>query len=130
SSDGVIWTPADSGAADLLLMAVTYADGAFVAVGENGLILTSRDAVTWTMAVSGTQTSLSGVTHGNGNFAVVGGSEILTSPDGITWSAQNANTTNDLYAISFGGSQFVAAGAGVILVSTNGSDWTSRDLSA
>ncbi len=67
------------------LNAVTYGNGIFVAVGDNGTILTSPDGVTWTQESSGTTDRLNAVNHGNGIFVAGGdGGAILTSADGIT----------------------------------------------
>jgi hypothetical protein len=51
---------------------VTYGNGLFVAVGEDGTILTSPDGVTWTQRTSGTSNWLNGVAYGNGLFVAVG----------------------------------------------------------
>src|SRR5439155_663862 len=111
SSEGVTWTPADSGMPGLLT-AITYASGMFVAVGELGLILTSTDALNWTVADSGTQINLNGVTYGNGTFVAVGGTNIFTSPDGLAWNSEGAGITTELYAAGFAAGEFLAAGDG------------------
>ena len=59
---------------------MTYGNGRFVAVGEDGTILTSPDGVSWTRRTSGTSNRLEGVAYGNGLFVAVGGGTILTSP--------------------------------------------------
>jgi len=46
------------------LNGVTYGNGAFIAVGAGGTILTSADGITWTSNTSGTAKSLNGVTYG------------------------------------------------------------------
>jgi hypothetical protein len=63
------------------LNGVTYGNGLFVAVGRNGIILTSPDGVSWTRQTPPTSNWLYGVTYGNGTFVAVGQSgAILTSP--------------------------------------------------
>jgi hypothetical protein len=60
---------------------VTYGNGLFVAVGEDGAILTSPDGVSWTRQTLGTGNLLYDVTYGNGTFVAVGDwGTILTSP--------------------------------------------------
>jgi hypothetical protein len=60
---------------------VTYGNGLFVAVGEDGIILTSPDGVNWTRQIPPTGNWLYGVTYGNGTFVAVGDRGIiLTSP--------------------------------------------------
>ena len=57
----------------------------FVAVGDNGTILTSSDGTTWTSRTSGTTEYLRGGAYGNSTLVVVGASgTILTSSDGTT----------------------------------------------
>ncbi len=70
------------------LNGVTYGNGLLVAVGKDGIILTSPDGVTWTRRASPTSNPLYDVAYGNGLFVAVGrdvGSygdygTILTSP--------------------------------------------------
>jgi hypothetical protein len=85
---GTTWTlrsPSFNG-----LNGVTHGNGLFVAVGEGGTILTSRDGVSWTQRTSGDNLLL-GVTYGNGLFvAVGGGGAILTSRDGVSWTARTS----------------------------------------
>ena len=55
------------------ISSVTYGDGLFVAVGwPDGEILTSTNAVDWTIQDGGSTSSLSAVTYGN---------EMLWRPD-------------------------------------------------
>ena len=62
---------------------ITYGNNQFVAVGINGTILTSPDAINWTSRNSGANT-LDRVTYGNNQFVAVGiNGTILTSPDAI-----------------------------------------------
>lgn len=68
------------------LNSVIHGDGAFVAVGDMGTILTSPDSVTWTIRSSGTDVSLHGVTYGNSTFVAVGGEVILQSGSSETTS--------------------------------------------
>jgi hypothetical protein len=67
---GTTWTLRNLGSSS---SAVTYGNGLFVAVGEDGTILTSPDGVNWTAADLGdAQTQLWDVTYGNGLFVAVG----------------------------------------------------------
>ena len=70
----------------------------FVSVGDNGTILTSPDATTWTSRTSGTTEKLRGGAYGNSTFMVVGNSgTILTSSDGTTWDNRTSGTTKNLW---------------------------------
>lgn len=59
------------------LNSVIYGNSLFVAVGNNGMILTSPDGTTWTIKNSGTTYLLSSVTYGNGQFVAVGDSGVI-----------------------------------------------------
>jgi len=104
--------------------------GLFVTVGDNGIILTSSDGITWDNSTSGTTKNLYGVTYGNSTF-VTGGDNvtILTSSDGTTWTNKRTSsvTTNNLYGVTYGNGTFVTVGDnGVILTSSDGISWTKR----
>ena len=110
------------------LFDVTFGNGTFVAVGSEGEILTSSDAVTWTKRTSGTSRDLNGIVFGDESFVAVGSSgEILTSPEGVTWTKQSSGTEKSLECVTYGNAIFVAAGQdGEILTSPDGITWTKR----
>ncbi len=119
------------------LYGITYGAGLFVAVGDNGVILTSPDGVTWTARASGITYPLRGVAFGNSAYVAVGMSgNILTSPDGILWTARNSLITDNIYGIAYGNGIFVAVGgqanpvtgafSRTILTSPDGITWTIR----
>ena len=65
----------------------TTSNPLFVAVGDNGTIITSSDGTTWTLRTSGTTEKLRGGAYGKSTLVVVGFSRtIFTSSDGITWN--------------------------------------------
>ena len=58
-------------------------------VGYGGAILTSPDAVTWTIRNSGTASSINGVAYTGARFIAVGdNSTVLTSFDGVSWTSK------------------------------------------
>ena len=60
----------------------------YVAVANEGYIITSSDGTTWTSRTSGTTNNLNGVTYGNSKFMIVGNSgTTLTSSDGTSWTS-------------------------------------------
>ena len=79
------WTSVPSGT-PYNLNSVTYANGEFMAVGDNGTILTSADGMNWTPEPSGTTNSLSTVAYSGGEFGITGQGTWMVSKDGITWS--------------------------------------------
>ena len=103
------------------LNAVTFGNGLFVAVGDNGTILTSADGDVWTGRSSGTTDRLPAIAFGNGRFVATRtnrGSPAITSLDGINWApvsltdstgAPASSGASD--AITFGGGRFMAVGS-------------------
>jgi len=114
------------------LHGLTYGNGLFVAVGDNGTILTSPDGTTWTQRTSppgpfGARVHLYDVTYGNGLFVTVGGDNgtILTSPDGTTWAKRNSGTSEEFLGVAYGNGIFLTIGLnGNILISPDGTTWT------
>ena len=118
----------------------TSSTGLFVTVGDNGIILTSSDGISWTKRTSGTTKNLYGVTYGNSTFVTVGdNATILTSSDGTTWTNTSTNKrttlryfskadTNHLYGVTYGDDLFVTVGGNAtIFTSSDGTTWTERD---
>lgn len=93
----------------------------FVAVGTQGVALSSADGLTWTPSTTGTTSALNRVIFSPAGYVAVGdGGTILTSADLATWTARASGTGNALYGIAAGGTTYVAVGAGgTILRSTD-----------
>ena len=105
--------------------------GLFVAVGDNGTILTSPDGSTWAKRNSGTSEEFLGVTYGNGIFLTIGlDGNILISPDGTTWaegSYENSYSYGFFKAATYGNGLFVTVSKnGAIQTSPDGTTWTER----
>ena len=122
------WQPRPSGVT-VPLWSVAYAAGQWVAVGEQGPILTSPDGAAWTPRTSGFPTRwLVGVGYGtpggNGLWVAVGENGlILTSPDAITRSARRTAGTR-INAVAWGNGTFVAVDdAGSTHYSVDGAAW-------
>lgn len=110
-----------------------------VAVGS-GKIITSTDALTWSLATDfAGNVGLKGVTYGNGQWVAVGtdyiwspvgwAGVIYTSTDAVTWTRRYIDTavSTSLNGISYGNGLWVAAGDnGKVLSSTDGITWTPR----
>lgn len=104
------------------LHAVAFGGGLFVAVGENGVIVTSPDGNVWTPRASGTTDRLPAVVFGNGRFVATRANRnapALSSQDGINWTPVTVTDGNGTPAassafntIAFGGGRFLAAGPG------------------
>ncbi len=126
------------------LRGVTFGDGLFVAVGDQGTILTSTDGANWTARTAGTNpVNLYAVALGAAGFVAVGGTReafsqpiVWTSTNGLVWAprdvaAQNLTWGNWLQAVTYGGGLYVAAGGNyttnTVLTSPDGAEWTMRD---
>lgn len=124
----VSWTSVASPTAQNLWSVAYSPDHArFVAVGENGTILTQSapdPAFVWTPRTSGTTRWLTAVAYGGSQFVAVGDTgTVVTSPDGLVWTARtvdNNPSTTRLNAVSYGNGTYVA-------VSERGTVYTSPD---
>ena len=108
------------------LHSVVWSGTQYVAVGENGYIGTSPDAVIWTGRSSGTIDHLYDIVWTGNKYVVVGGyGTILFSQDGINWNRaaiSSEATTN--YSLAWSGTKFVATGAyGQLATSADGENW-------
>lgn len=122
SANGVTWTAPTSLAPTINLKSVTYGvnvDPAtktitgylFVAIGDNGVLVTSADGVTWTQSTIGATNNLAAVTFGREFIAVGDSGSIFTSSNGTVWTAQASNTTSNLKAIGHSTANYSAVGA-------------------
>ena len=133
--NGSIWSK--SSGTSKKLWDICYGNSNFIAVGDNGTILTSPEngtsyatssvSPTWTSR-SGTTNTLFDVIYENNIFMTVGDNgTILTSSDGTTWTTRSSGTTKKLSGITYGNSTFMIVGdSGTILTSSDGTTWTTR----
>ncbi|MBU0716825.1 MAG: chitobiase/beta-hexosaminidase C-terminal domain-containing protein, partial [Planctomycetes bacterium] len=128
SQDGIVWTKQYGDVALYGFSDVVYGAGMFVAVGNDGLIVTSFDGANGVERDSGTSKPLNAVAYGNGVFVAAGDDgTICTSADGIHWQVRNSMTSEDIGGVGFGGNTFVVVGEdGFIATSTDGATWTRR----
>lgn len=125
-------TPSGLGA----FYSVTYADGWFVAAGQNGAILRSADGAAWQQRLSNTSSSLHKIIRAAGLWVAVGANgKIITSPDSSVFSLRSSGTEVAINDVTHGAGKFIAVGSsGLILSSANGTDWNmdatdeARDL--
>lgn len=109
----------------LLLRAVTYGNGLFVAGGHR--IFTSPDGIHWTERDNPSDQWFGGVKWGNGRFVASGGyGESWYSLDGLTWKSGGRRSSNShARSLAFGNGEFRAAtDEGVWWSSTDGEAWT------
>jgi hypothetical protein len=112
----------------------------FVAVGDQGALMSSPDGQTWTTRTSGVGSTLYDVTYAaeidDGLFVAVGqAGKILTSVNGLDWSAASSPSSRDLRAVTWHFDRFYAVGgdysAGAeTLESIDGTTWTRPEVTA
>ncbi len=136
SPDGVTWT-SQSVSPPKINVSVVQAptlydattDGSqFVAVGQEGTIITSPDGVNWEFQDSGANSALNSIAWNGSSFIVVGGSgTALTSPDGVAWTSGNTGGSNYLQLVAATPTLAVAEGCATTwLFSANGgATWTA-----
>jgi hypothetical protein len=110
------------GREDRGLWAVAHGNGRFLAVGMEGLALTSRDGHTWYPLDLGIRANLWGLAFAQGRFVAVGDQAILVSEDGTRFEYLSA--PGILNAVAFAEGLWVAVGwGGLVLTSPDGRNW-------
>jgi hypothetical protein len=127
SAEGTNWVNRYSGPTNEVINGVTYGNGQYLAVGENGTIVGSLDGTNWVQRQSGTQSVLYGVTYASSQFVAVGDAGIiLGSVDGSNWVQRESGTAGPkLSGIAYGNGLFVVVGD-VILTSADGTHWVQQ----
>ena len=107
-----------------------------VAVGSEGVMLSSLDGARWKVSLQAPNDRYNAVAYGNGVFVAVGsnshgthaGQIIATSGDGLSWTSQAQPERMALSDVAFGDGTFVAVGNGGIIVrSADGETWRVVD---
>ena len=140
SSDGLSWSSALHNAAR---RGVTFGNGLFVAVGDEGRIETSRDGLAWSLADTATDQRLHGVIYGGDGFVAVGEDGIVQhSSNGRSWRSAERVTDSTLRDIAYGRGTYIAVGdtttqtgylsseitSSSYVRSTDGVSWTLHSL--
>jgi len=110
------------------LNAVAAGNGAFVAVGNEGAIMSSPDGIEWTDINSGTSRRLNSVIWGDGMFVAGGDSgTIVTSADGTDWTVRHSEGSEPIHSIVWGGRKYVAVERSFsTFTSDNGIEWVKQ----
>lgn len=107
------------------LWQVVHGHGRYLAVGMEGLALTSQDGYKWHLLNLGVEANLWGAAFGQGQFVVVGDRVILVSRDGIRFEKHPA--PGILNAVTYAEGLWVAVGwGGLILTSQDGQTWKEQ----
>lgn len=107
--------------------AVDYADGQWVALGDQSEVAVSSSGAAWTESPAPAG-SWHSVAYGDGHFvalsSVNAGLEEMVSTNGVNWTAMTG-PSGPWTGLTFGGGQFVAVSSnGLIANSTDGVKWT------
>lgn len=130
ANNGGVYALRNSGTG-LPLYGVTSVKGAFVAVGADGLILTSNDTYEWVPHVTTDGKDLLAVTYGQNRYVATGTNGIVNvSFDGATWISTNIPGANVLSRVAYGNGTFLAIEANnqQVYFSPNGFTWTKVDV--
>lgn len=127
STDGVTWTEANVPNAKFFA-SITYGNGLFVAIANDGSVIYSSDAITWIESSISSGNDWYAITYGNGVFIAVGeGTSCAISSDGVMWNtSESLSVSTSWIDIAYGDGKFVAVSeTGKVCYSTdNGTSWT------
>lgn len=134
SKDGENWQIIDLSTPAVSLYDITYANGLYVAVGQQGLIVVSNDGINWKQVDSGISSTLNGISYINNIWVAVGNhGTILTSLDGYIWQTKYTRTDIDYYfqKAVYGKGVYVVVGAdynlhGCVYTSPDTVTWTQQ----
>lgn len=108
---GQFWNEENAGVPETL-NDLCYDGTKYIAVGDNGTIMTSFDAVSWTRQSAPTSFDLYGIARANGTIIAVGeAGTILKSGDGIFWESEGWTSEVTFFDVAFGDESFVAVGS-------------------
>ena len=135
STNGMDWRSPFPTFRRTTLLGVAASETLILAVGLNGVILTSRDGVNWWEGETQTTDTLTDVAIGQGLSVVVGADYsagtgvILTSADGERWRSVGPPGLHELTTVVHGQGNFVALDrSGAVLVSTDGVEWVPAEF--
>jgi hypothetical protein len=128
------------------IFGITYGNGRFVAVGNEGSILQSTDGVHWLARSLAEDVHPNAIAYGQGRYVAVGQpvirypdtllSAALSSQNSTNWSIHYLQTSNAyMNAVAYGDGIFVAVGhyglgglRPLILTSVDGATWINQDI--
>jgi len=124
SIDGAQWQT-NGVPTPLRLNSVVWGSELFLAVGQEGVLLSSTDGVQWSELWSTTDEDLERIVWDDEHFTAVGrGGTILRSRDTFTWNRGQTSSRADLYGVASGDGRLVAVGRdGAVLLSSEGVHW-------
>lgn len=108
-----------------VLDSIVFANGEFVAVGQNGVAAISTDGTDWSEYLTATANNLSDIIYGDGLFVASGeNGTIETSTDGSNWVNQFSGTASSISAVTYANGKYVAVGATAVISSPDAVNWS------
>ena len=109
------------------LCGAAFGSGQFIVVGENGIILSSTNGITWTTCNSGTTKPFEAIAYGNGLFVAAGYGILKYSADGINWNMSSIpyGITN-MCEICYGNGWFYVSDGTTVYASADGLQWNTK----
>jgi hypothetical protein len=105
-------------------------NGRWLAVGQDRVILSSRDGLDWTFSPAPYCKNLESVAYVNGLWiAGCSSSAVLTSADASTWTVADPGAgpeTGEVHSVAFREAAFIGVGPAVILSSSDGRTWARK----
>jgi hypothetical protein len=136
SPDGTTWTKRSFGT-PAATGKIRFDGAKFIAVGDDGVILTSVNGITWSTVIPATPGRIARIASSDTMIAATGSSKgtVLTSPDGAHWTARYLpDGAVSLTGMAYGSGLFVGIGNGnfgdpaMVMTSPDGINWTRREL--
>lgn len=119
-SDAWHWMPPLVSPTQDNLLGIAYGNGRFVAVGNQGSIVSSDDGTKWVQHKS--RETLNFVVYGHGQFVACNNRTVVTSPDGVNWTLHECCGG----ALGYGNGLFVVSNEDFTYVSDNPTDGRLR----
>ena len=91
---------------------VIWSGERFIAVGDDGVILSSRDGIDWAQQASGTLAALNDITTYGSDVVAVGedGVVLISTDHGENWTVMHSEDDINLHAVVINAWQIVAGG--------------------
>ena len=137
TDDGATWTAYNGVAPNCQWKKLSYGNGLFVAVADQGssrAVVSDDNGATWTIGNLDSTKEWKDVAFGNGKFIAVGinGGYIAESTDGINWTGILNSAGANFTGIAYGNGIWVATapdGSGSKMSTDNGATWSNSSIS-
>jgi len=121
SPDGVTWTTQTPNFSKKLRN-ISFANGQFIGVGNDGLVAHSDDGLSWRQQLIANPLENFRALHALPGLLVIVGNDgvVFSSPDGNTWQRHRSFTAKNLHSAAFGQNKLVAVGSDGAILQSDG----------